>query len=189
MARFGVVLDACVLYSITLTDTLLSIAQTGLFSPLWSDRITEEAQLALRRRVAPASHPGLAQRFADMDDAFTSARIAPSPGLVAGLAPMCPDPHDAHVVVTALQGRAELIVTANTKDFPASLLAPLGLHTLTPDEFLLDLLDRAPENTLKGLNAQAARKSDPSLTLRELTGGMSKTAPRFVAAVHAKIGP
>ena len=188
MARFGVVLDACVLYSITLTDTLLSIAETGLFSPMWSRQITEEAQLALRKRLPEESHFGLSKRFSNMDDAFTNARIDPSPSLVSGLAPICPDPKDAHVVVTALKGRAELIVTANIRDFPSSLLAPLGLHALTPDEFLLDLLDRGPENTLMGLSAQAARKSHPSLTLTELTAGMSATTPKFVAAVQAKIG-
>ena len=39
-----VVLDACVLVPIRLATTLLWLAETGLFQPLWSEPILDEVQ-------------------------------------------------------------------------------------------------------------------------------------------------
>ncbi len=44
MPRYTAVLDACVLVPIALADTLLRVAEKGLYRPLWSDRILGEAQ-------------------------------------------------------------------------------------------------------------------------------------------------
>lgn len=44
MARCTVVLDACVLVPIALADTLLRIAEHGLYRPLWSERILEDGR-------------------------------------------------------------------------------------------------------------------------------------------------
>ena len=42
MARFSALLDACVLVPITLADTLLRLAEAGLYRPLWSTTIIDE---------------------------------------------------------------------------------------------------------------------------------------------------
>ena len=42
MARYSVFLDACVLVPIALADTLLRLAEAGLYRPLWSDRVLDE---------------------------------------------------------------------------------------------------------------------------------------------------
>ena len=39
-----------------------------------------------------------------------------------------PDPGDRHVLAAAIRSEADIIVTVNLKDFPASLLAPYGLE-------------------------------------------------------------
>ena len=39
MPQYAAVLDACVLVPIALGDTLLRVAEKGLYRPLWSDRI------------------------------------------------------------------------------------------------------------------------------------------------------
>lgn len=49
--------------------------------------------------------------------------------LVQGIA--LPDEDDRHVVTAALRGQADLIVTANLSDRPASSLEPLGLEAQT----------------------------------------------------------
>jgi hypothetical protein len=46
MPRYTAVLDACVLVPIALADTLLRVAEKGLYRPLWSGRILAEAQAA-----------------------------------------------------------------------------------------------------------------------------------------------
>ena len=48
MPRYTAVLDACVLVPVALADTLLRVAEKGLYRPLWSDRILGEAQAANR---------------------------------------------------------------------------------------------------------------------------------------------
>lgn len=42
----SVFLDANVIYSITLTDVLLTLAEHDLFLPLWSPNVLQEAQEA-----------------------------------------------------------------------------------------------------------------------------------------------
>ncbi len=64
MPRDAVVLDACVLLPIALADTLLRIAEKGLYRPLWSDRILAETQAAIEE-----IHPGIdvQKRFTELD--------------------------------------------------------------------------------------------------------------------------
>ena len=55
MARYSVFLDACVLVPIALADTLLRLAEAGLYRPLWSDRVLDDMVDAIGM-----IHPGLA---------------------------------------------------------------------------------------------------------------------------------
>jgi len=64
-----------------------------------------------------------------------------------------PDPADRHVVEAALDAAAPLIVTANLRDFPRSLMARLDLRATHPDLFLLDLHDRDPSAVDQAVDA------------------------------------
>lgn len=83
MPRYAAVLDACVLVPVVLADTLLRVAEKGLYRPLWSERILTEAQEAIEE-----IHPGIDvhKRFADMDTAFDDALVTGWEGLEAGIA-------------------------------------------------------------------------------------------------------
>ena len=72
MSRYTAVLDACVLVPIALADTLLRVAERGMFRPLWSSRILLEAQTAIEE-----IHPGIdvGKRFASMREAFGDAMV------------------------------------------------------------------------------------------------------------------
>jgi hypothetical protein len=61
MPLYTAVLDACVLVPVSLADTLLRVAEKGLYRPLWSGRILGEAQGAIEE-----IRPGIevAKRFA-----------------------------------------------------------------------------------------------------------------------------
>ncbi len=163
MPRYTAVLDACVLVPIALADTLLRVAEKGLYRPLWSDRILAEAQAATEE-----IHPGMdaGKRFAQMREAFEDALVTGWEELEPGI--RLPDQDDRHVLAAAIRGGAHGIITANAKDFPATALEPLGLEAVRPDDFLLDQLDLSPPTILQIIREQAARTRRPPLTPRDL---------------------
>jgi hypothetical protein len=96
MPRYTAVLDACVLVPIALADTLLRVAEKGLYCPLCSDRILAEAQAATEE-----IHPGIdaGKRFAQMREAFDDALVTGWEELQSGI--RLPDQDDRHVVRSA----------------------------------------------------------------------------------------
>lgn len=76
MARFSAVLDACALVPIAQADTLLCLAETDLYRPLWSTRILDEAVRALETIHTDMKRPGAARARADvMNTAFDDACV------------------------------------------------------------------------------------------------------------------
>ncbi|WP_314457310.1 PIN domain-containing protein [uncultured Microbacterium sp.] len=135
MSSFTAFLDACVLVPIAPCDTLLRMADCGAFRPLWSNKVEEEALRALCE-IHPDIDPGrFHSRFRSMNEAFEDARVLGWEPLMEGLE--LPDPNDRHVLAAAIRGRADVIVTENVRDFPATTLSPLGLEAVRLDEFLL----------------------------------------------------
>ena len=162
MARYAVVLDACVLVPIALADTLLRLAERNLYRPLWSARIVAEATDAIVD-IHPEIPPEQVQaRFAAMGDAFEDACVEGWEHLEHAV--MLPDADDRHVVAAALGGRADAIVTANVGDYPMDVLGPFGIEVVHPDDFLLEQLDLAPRIVLDVLREQAAHTRQPPLT-------------------------
>ena len=75
MTRFSALLDACVLVPIALTDTLLRLAEAGLYWPLWSTAILDEMVEAIEE-IHPDLRPGRARHRADqMQGAFEDATV------------------------------------------------------------------------------------------------------------------
>lgn len=169
------VLDACVLVPVALADTLLRTAEKGLYRPLWSDRILAEAQAAIIE-IRPGADT--AKRFAAMRGVFADALVTGWEGRVPGIT--LPDENDRHVVAAAIQGGADVIVTANLSDFPAAALGPLSLEAVHPDDFLLDQFDLSPTAILEVISDQAAATSRPPLTRHDLVVTLSRAGvPRF----------
>lgn len=182
MARFTAFLDACVLVPIAPCDTLLRMADSGAFRPLWSQRVVDEAQRALER-IHPAIDPSRFQsRFRSMGESFEDAVVEGWESLEAGMT--LPDPDDCHVLAAALRGRADAIVTENIKYFPQHVLEPLGIEAITVDDFLLAQLDLGPDATVRIIEAQAAQMRQPPVTAAELLRRLAGSgAPRFADAV------
>lgn len=56
--RYTAALDACVLYSIAHTDALLSVAETGVYAPKWTQEIDRDGgstQSAARQRASTST--------------------------------------------------------------------------------------------------------------------------------------
>lgn len=172
MARYAVILDACVLVPVALADTLLRIAERGLYRPLWSARIVAEAADAIVEIHPDIPAERVQRRFAAMDDTFEDARVDGWEDLEDTVT--LPDPDDRHVVAAAVRGRADAIVTANLSDFPLETLGPLNIEVIHPDDFLLDQLDLAPRIVLEVLREQAAHTRQPALTPVDLIARLAR---------------
>lgn len=72
-----------------------------------------------------------------------------------------PDPNDRHVVAAGITANASLILTWNSRHFPASELKKFGLRRMSPDAFLSGLLDTVPDLVIGSL-ANARRNLNKS---------------------------
>ncbi|MCC5969311.1 MAG: PIN domain-containing protein [Pararhodobacter sp.] len=172
MAQKRVLLDTCVLYPPILRDFLLALAARGLFAPLWSDGIAAE-WLHLAARDGAVDVPALLARMAAR---WPEGKVEPGDAAVLDL----PDTGDRHVLAAAIAGRADLILTANLRDFPPRALGPHGLRARAPDDFTMDLWLAAPAIVEDEVSALW-----PALTGRPLRNALKKAGlPRLGKALE-----
>jgi hypothetical protein len=131
-----VFLDACVLFPSVLREILTGLAARGGFQPLWSERVLTEWLLATGR-LGPEANAHARAEIARMRTAFPAALCPPAPDLEAQLD--LPDAADKHVLASAAQAKAALIVTFNLRDFPSYALFAHALRAQSPDDFLMAL--------------------------------------------------
>ncbi len=161
MARFAAFLDACVRVPITLADTLLRLAEAGLYRPLWSERILNEMVDAVVA-VHPALPSGAVRRRASvMQSSFPDATVTDWQDLQTGFT--LSDPGRSTRCGGGPARPADMIMASNLRDFPADLLEPMGLEVQDPDTFLLNELDLELDVTIATLHRQtAATRRRPS---------------------------
>jgi hypothetical protein len=176
-------LDANVLYSITLTDVLLSLADLGVLLPIWTEEILIEAE----RNVLEAAHrrgstdvAGIRRRFEVMRVAFTRATVATQE--FAHLIPQMRNHQgDRHVLAAAAAAGANVIVTANVKHFPPEALMglPVG-RVVTPDAFLFELHRAHPLLVDAVVDRMLAGKERPQIAVPDLVDRLvAAGAPGF----------
>lgn len=183
MASFAAVLDACVLIPAALRDTLLRAADAGQYRLIWSMDILAEVQrnLVKQLRLTEAQANGLIEA---MRAAFPEANAT-------GYEPLIPDmtnePKDRHVAAVAVASQAQVIVTSNLKDFPATALAPYDIEALSPDDFLAQLLARDDARMVQVLIEQAQDLRNPPLTVNQVLDMLAKQVPMFATLVRARL--
>jgi hypothetical protein len=74
---------------------------------------------------------------------------------------------DRHVLAAAIGSHATHVVTDNLRDFPVRSRPP-GVTVVTPDAFLLDLLQHDPAAVTAAVRAMARRHRNPPHTTRQL---------------------
>ncbi len=145
------VLDACILYPPSLRDLLMWLAATHVYAPRWTEEIHAEwirnvladnpnvtsAQLDCTRRLMNQTIP----------DSVVSGYEARIPAL------SLPDANDRHVLATAIEARAPLIVTFNLSDFPNAVLRTYGVQAVHPHDFLSGLFDGSGSKSVVGFSA------------------------------------
>lgn len=96
-----------------------------------------------------------------MDRAIPDGLVEGYEALVAGLA--LPDPDDRHVLAAAIRCGASVIVTFNERDFPTEMLAPYGIESQHPDEFVDNLLDLDAAAVVSAAQHQRAQLKNPPM--------------------------
>lgn len=138
MATFTALYDACVLYPAPLRDLLMELAGTGLFRARWTDEIHNEWIENLLENEPHRQRAKLERTRDLMNMAILDCLITGYEPLIPALT--LPDPDDRHVLAAAIQGRADVIVTYNLKDFPDAALSSHGIEAQHPDDFVSNLI-------------------------------------------------
>lgn len=169
------VLDACALIPIRLTNTLLWLAEAGLFELLWSDAILTEVERNLPK--VGISSERAARRVDTMRQAFGAAALVDD---FDDLIPeMTCEAKDRHVLAAAVRGGADTLVTYNLKDFPPESTVGRGIKAVHPDLFLLRLLAGRPNEVIAALERGTATLRKPQQTTREFLASLTSTVPMF----------
>jgi predicted nucleic acid-binding protein len=167
-SNLAVVYDACVLYPATLRDVLVQLATTRIFRAKWTDRIHDEwiRNLLVNRPDLKADR--LERLRVLMNDSVPDSLVTDFEHLIPSLE--LPDPDDRHVLAAAIAAEANIIVTFNLQDFPASVLATQGIEAKHPDVFIGDLIDRNPQTVLQSVETIRNRLKNPPQTFNSYMG-------------------
>jgi predicted nucleic acid-binding protein len=180
---FSVFFDTCALFSASLADYLLNLAERGMFRPQWSAGVLDELRHALARRGIPED--AIERRIESMNSAFPDAEVT---GYKALVSKMECDEKDRHVLATAVRGGAAALVTFNLRDFPEESLRPYDVSVVSPDEFLLDQLGLWPSLTIQTLAETVSAYEKPPLTVPEFCDQLARAGvPVFAQAIAARV--
>jgi len=174
-------LDANALYPATTRSVLMYLAVGGVYRARWSAAVQDEWIAALLR-FRPDLDPARLARTRDLMDArIIDAVVSGYEHMIATLT--LPDPDDRHVLAAAIHGGANVIVTANLKDFPAETLATYNMVAQEPDAFIRDLLLAAPDAAVAAFAADRERLRNPAMSQAEYIDGLRRAGPIGTAAI------
>lgn len=91
------------------------------------------------------------------------------------------------MLAAAVRGQAELIVTENVRDFPATVTALYDIDVVDQDGFLLDQWDLDPVAVRRALTRQVSRYRREPRAVEDLLIALGRPAhgcPRFAAVCH-----
>jgi hypothetical protein len=161
-ANIVVVYDACVLYPAPLRDLLVQLATVRIFQAKWTELIHDEWTRNLLIKRPDLNVDRLARLRILMNENVPDALVTDFEHLIPSLE--LPDLDDRHVLAAAIIANANIIVTFNLKDFPASILDRYGIVAKHPDVFLRDLIEQNPEQVLEAVETIRSRLKNPPQT-------------------------
>lgn len=183
MNHLTVVYDACVLYPAPLRSLLMYLALTDLFRAKWTDAIHEEWMRNVRKDY-PDITQAQVERIRDlMNGHVRDCLVTGYEDLIETLE--LPDPDDRHVLAAAIRAGADVIVTTNLADFPGEVLARYAIEAQHPDEFIMHLLDLAPDLVCSAAKKQRESLKRPPMTVEQYLASLERHGlARTVAALR-----
>jgi len=187
-ARYTALLDACVLHPMAMADALMSLAGIRLYAAKWTRAIEAEWIASIEER-RPDLRGRLDHRRDQMRDAVPDWEVEEHAWRAFARGLVLPDPGDIHVLAAALAGHADCIVTANLRDFPDDVVAPLGVEIIHPDQFIVAQWDLDPLIVVAAFKRMRSRWKKPEATADDFAsaverGGMPATAQRLREAAE-----
>ena len=161
-ATIAVVYDACVLYPAPLRDLLVQLATARIFRAKWTELIHDEWTRNLLIKRSDLNADRLARLRVLMNENVPDSLVVDFEDLIPTLE--LPDPDDRHVLAAAIMSEAQIIVTFNLKDFPASILARYGIAARHPDVFVAETIERYPQQVLQAVETILDRLNNPPQT-------------------------
>ena len=184
-----VLADANVLYQRVLRDYLLYAADAEIIAIAWSRSILDEVTRHLTANVAGFTAEAGVRLVKAMNRAFPYADIEPAPEhheRLVGVA--LPDEDDRHVLAAAIAAQATVLCTANTKDFPGPIVAPLGIEVEAPDALLSALIAEHP-SPMRTVHATVVAKLHAATNASTLTALQRAGAPAAAAGMARLLEP
>jgi predicted nucleic acid-binding protein len=184
MAALTVFYDANVLYPAELRNFLMHLAVTGLFRAKWSAAVHEEWISNLLKNRQDLTREKLERTRQLMDKATLDALVEGYENLIPSLT--LPDPNDRHVLAAAIHGGAQIIVTMNLRDFPNEVLQQYEIEALHPDEFILQLIETAPDVVLNAAEMHRQSLKNPPKSVEEFLASLeAQGLPKSVAVMRS----
>jgi len=187
---YRAVLDTCALVP-RQRDFLLQLAAEEAYAPLWGSGILVELDYVLARldaRRGREDSAGYRKRlFEQMKRAFPGAEINSPKDRDYGYG--LSDPDDGHVAHAALLGKADAIVTDDTRAgfMTSPALLDAGIEVVYPHEFAASIASAHPQAGVRALVAMSQRMTEPPKSSREL---LDELQERYgMAEVAAILGP
>ena len=146
-----------------LRDLFIWLALNKTYRVHWTSEIQVEWTRNLLQNRPDISRAALERTQNLMNKALPDALLEFVPALDISL----PDPNDTHVLEAAIHANATHIVTNNLRDFPNSSLEEFGIVALSPDDFVMCLIESTPELVLQAIQMQLANLKRPVLSLEQ----------------------
>jgi predicted nucleic acid-binding protein len=145
------------------------MAGRGHIQFLWTKEVFDETRKSLTSRF-PEDSEKLKRMFDRVMNHFYDNEVRGYEKLIGTLG--CRDKDDEHVLAAAIHGKADVLLTYNTRDFPQELSR--NLVVLHPDTFLISWLETNPELGVYLLAKWMERFENPPIVARAAVDLMNK---------------
>jgi predicted nucleic acid-binding protein len=160
-------LDANVLRGQLTTDIVLTLAESGVLDPFWSQGVIDEMR---RNRPTGVTEARIDRRIAAMNSFFPVAMVSGHDGLI----PKMPaDPKDRHVLAAAVHSRCDVLVTDNLKDFSPPMAGPYAMRVEKLSQFLVRKLQERPDLVVPAMQYMVMRNQRDPRTMEVLIDKMA----------------
>ena len=165
----------------------MRMAEVGLHEILWTEALLAELAGKLNERGVRSQ--ASIERICDgIRNTFPEGEVrrADYAHLVQDMPG--PDPDDHEHSAAAVAAGASLLITSDTKGFPAAALQRRGVTIRRPDVYLLEVFEAFPDDMTALVREMAADKVRPPMTTDDVLTALERAgARRFVRAARRRL--